>query len=221
MKGNTLSYDAGNLEQLISNLIRIGVVVGVDLDAPAVTVDAGGMLSDWLPWGAGRAGAVRKWSPPTIGEEVLVFSPYGDMTQAVIIMALYQDTFPAPSNSATVEMTQYPDGSTVSYDSASNTLTVDVAASGNVIVNCQHATVNSDVDINLNTPDTFCSGNLTVAKMLTYQGGMTGSNSTGGPTGVITGSITVVGGEITVDGIGHKSHHHVEHDGPSTGSAVG
>jgi phage baseplate assembly protein V len=214
-----LSYDAGNQESLISNIFRIGVVVGIDLANALVTVDAGGMLSDWLPWCATRAGAIRKWSPPTAGEQVLVLSPYGDMTQAVIIMSLYQDAFPAPSSSATVEMTQYPDGSTVAYDSASNTLTVSVAAAGNVIVNCQHATVNAATDIHLNTPDTFCSGNLTVAKMLTYQGGMTGSNSTGGATGVIHGNITVTGGEITVDGIGHKSHHHIEHDGPSTGAA--
>lgn len=212
-----MSYASGEHERLISNLIRIGVITSVDLVNARATVDAGGVPSDGLPWLAMRAGTTRTWSPPTIGEQVVVLSPYGDMANGIILLGLYQDAHAAPSAGADINNTTYPDGSTVEYDSASNTLTVNVAAAGNVIINCKIATVNAETSVTLDTPEAVCTGNLTVQKKLTYLGGMAGSNSGAGATAVITGGMTLTGGDVVVDGIGVKSHHHVEHDGPPTG----
>ena len=103
----------------------------------------GGLTTDWLPWITRRAGETRTWSAPRPGEQVLVLAPYGDLAQAVVLPALYQDAHPVPAARQDIERITYPDGSTVDYDSAQGQLTVTVAAAGRVVVNCQAATINA------------------------------------------------------------------------------
>ena len=56
--------------------------------------------SDWLPFLAAGAGAVRVWMPPTVGTQVLVICPSGDTVSGVILQALYSNDAPAPSGDA-------------------------------------------------------------------------------------------------------------------------
>lgn len=105
---------------------------------------------------------------------------------------------------------------------------VDIDPSGNVALQNNgnlSATVGGNVTgdvtgtVTLNAPaGTTINGPLTVNGLLTYTQGMAGSGGSGA-TATIAGNITVTGGEVTVDGIGVKEHHHIEHDGPSTSSA--
>ncbi|WP_162019295.1 hypothetical protein [Undibacterium crateris] len=72
-------------------------------------------------------------------------------------------------------------------------------------------------DILVECPKTKFTGAVEVDGLLTYKGGMAGSGSAGGGASArINGSIEVTGGDVLVDGIGTKSHHHDEHDGYST-----
>ena len=80
------------------------------------------------------------------------------------------------------------------------------------------ATVNAADGIELVTPLVHCSANLTVEGAIVGKGGMAIS---GGSGATVSGNVTVTGGDVKADGIGLKSHHHVEHDGPSTGTGVG
>ena len=156
-------YSLGELSRQIANMIRVGEITELDFDdseAPRVKVEVSGFPSDWLPWSAGRAGASRKWSPPSVGEQVIIVAPYGDLGQAMIIGSLFSASMPAPDTSATRETVAYPDGSTVSHDSETNTLTVTVAGAGNVVVNCQQGTINADESLTFNTPDAHFTGNL-------------------------------------------------------------
>ncbi|BBQ26440.1 phage baseplate assembly protein V [Aeromonas sp. WP2-W18-CRE-05] len=118
-------YSIGELSRQIANLIRVGEVIDKDFsdpDAPRVKVAVSGFESDWLPFGADRAGHTKTWSPLSVGEQVLILSPYGDLGQAVIVCSLYSESNPAPSSGDNVEKTVFHDGSTVSYDSVSHTL---------------------------------------------------------------------------------------------------
>ncbi len=187
-----MSYELGELQRLLANMIRVGTVAELDEAKARVKVKAAGLTTDWLPWGTGRAGSTRTVSMPSVGEQVMVFSPYGDTAQGVVGFSLYQDAHPSPSNTKDKETTIYPDGSTVEYDSASNTLTVTVAGSGNVVVNCKAATVNAETSATLNTPTTTCTGNLVVEGSITYGQGMTG---TGGAE--INGDFAAQGGAFT------------------------
>lgn len=186
------AWAQAEIERLLANLIRVGVVAELDEAEARVKVRVGGLLTDWLPWLTGRAGATRTWSAPRPGEQVLVLSPYGDPSQAVAMPSIYQDAAPAPAASKDVERVVFPDGSIVEYDSASNTLTVTVAGSGNVVVNCKQATINASDSVTLNTPQTTCTGKLTVEGLLTYMAGMVGSGGSGA-SAAITGNVSITG----------------------------
>lgn len=187
-----MSFEQVELQRQLANVIRVGRVVELDEAAARVKVSTSGITTDWLPWGAARAGTTRSTSMPSVGEQVVMFSPFGDTAQAVVGFSLYQDDHPAASTSKDKHATIYPDGSVVEYDSASNTLTVTVAGSGNVVVNCKTANVNAQDSVTLNTPETTCTGNLVVAGGITYGQGMTG---TGGAT--INGDFAAQGGAFT------------------------
>ena len=215
-------YDLSETYRKLAAMIRFGTVAEVDVANARVTCNVGGLTTDWLPWHAGRAGTTRRWSAPTAGEQVIVFAPGGDTTLGFVMPGFYQDAHPAPSGSADVDMTQYPDGSTVQYDSASNTLTVNVTGNGNVVVNCKVATVKADDSVTLDTPlvhatkDFQIDGNLGVTGAMAVQGqGASGAVST------FAGTIQVTGGDVKADGIGLKTHTHTDPQGGTVGPAQG
>jgi phage baseplate assembly protein V len=153
-------------ERVLANLIRLGTVSEVDAATARVKVQIGDDVeTDLVHWAASRAGSTRKWSCPSVGEQVLVFCPFGDLAQAIPALSLYQDAHPAPSGEANVERVAFPDGSLVEYDSASHTLTVSVSAAGNVIVNAASVVINS--------PQTTLTGHVTVQGLLNCPGGIT------------------------------------------------
>jgi phage baseplate assembly protein V len=122
-------YSLGELSRQIANLIRVGEVTETDFtdpDAPRVKVAVSGFESDWLPFGAKRAGSTKTWSPLSIGEQVVILSPYGDLGQAIIVCSLYSSANPAPASSGSLEKETYPDGTTISYDSASHTMNATI-----------------------------------------------------------------------------------------------
>lgn len=201
-------------ERILANLIRVGVVTELDEAGARVKVDAGGLDTDWLPWLTMRAGATRTWSAPRPGEQVLVLSPYGDPAQAVALPALYQDDHPPPASSKDVEHAVFPDGSTVDYNSATNTLEVTVAGAGNVVVNCKQATINAADHVTLNTPQTTCKGKLTVEGLFTYLAGMVGSGG-GGASATINGNVAINGASLKHNGkdVGSTHTHREQGDG--------
>lgn len=123
-------YDLGELQRQMANLLRVGKVVELDAVNARVKVSAAGLVTDWLPWGAGRAGQTRQWSPPQVGEQVIIASPYGDLSQAVVMGSLFQDGSPAPAASKDQETTVYPDGAMQDYNSAGSAYTLQVPAGG-------------------------------------------------------------------------------------------
>lgn len=123
-------YDIGELQRQISNLFRIGKVKELDEANARVKLDVSGLTTDWLPWGAARAGKTKNWSAPQIGEQVMMASPFGDMGQAVIIGSLFSDENPAPAASKDQETTVYPDGASIDHNSASHVTTVALNSAG-------------------------------------------------------------------------------------------
>lgn len=209
-------FALAEIERTLANMLRVGVVHQLDEAGARVTVDLGEVVTDWLPWVTMRAGATRTWSAPRPGEQVLVLSPYGELSQALVLPAIYQDAHPAPAASRDIERTIYPDGSVVEYDSGTRALNVTVG-SGSVTINCATVTVNASDSITLNAPATTCTGTLTVQGRLTYQAGMTGE---GGAS--IAGNVAVAGGLAnngTDVGAGHR-HAGVEQGDKTSGPPV-
>lgn len=216
------NYDMTEMNRALSNLIRVGNIRAIDAANARVRVAFGGCVSDWIPWGTSRAGNRRDWTMPNVGEQVIVFAPFGDPTQAVVGPSIFQDDFSAPATSADKDVTVFPDGTTFEYDSATNTYTQTIAGSGNWVFNLKNAQINTETatvtaenSVTLDTPETTITGNLTVEKNLTMGGG---SN-----TATFNGSVEFVGSSVKHNGknIG-DSHQHsgVQTGGGNTGAPV-
>lgn len=202
-----MSYDLAEMHRMLMNMIRIGSIKAVDVGNRRVKVTTAGLTTDWIPWGTARAGKTRNWSAPNIGEQVVLFSPFGDMTQAVAGPSIYQDDFDAPADSADRDTILFPDGSTIDYNSETNTYSVNIVGSGLVAINCVNATITAVEKVTLDTPDTMVTGNLTVAK--SFQMGSEGGTAT------MKGNVAITGGSLTHNGKNIGSTH--QHSGVQTG----
>jgi phage baseplate assembly protein V len=218
------------LDRRLGNLVRMGTITELDQANARVKVDLGDSTTEWLPWVTARAGATRTWSAPRPGEQVMVLAPSGELAQGVVLPSIFQDAHPAPSNTQDVEHTEYPDGTTVDYNSATNTLTVTVAAAGNVVINCKHATVNADQDatvttqlatvnastkVELATPLVHCTQALTVEGLITGNGGLSVS---GGSGAVVDGDFRAQNGAFTHNSKNVGSTH--THTGVQSGGGI-
>lgn len=113
--------NAAELLRLIQNLIRFGAIAEVDHGAPgerlpAVRVRSGDLLTGWLPWASGRAGTTRDWNPPTVGEQVMILSPGGDLANGVAMPSLFQFSAQPPTNDPGKISREFPDGGLIEYD---------------------------------------------------------------------------------------------------------
>lgn len=144
-----------DLARRVANGVRFGVISAVDHAAARVRVTSGEIVTAWLPWATGRAaGPKRRWDPPAVGEQVVVIAPGGDLTQAIVIPGVYQDTAAAPSDSPDKDTTLYGDGALIEYDRASHTYTLDVPASGKIILKCGATTLEiSNAGVVLTAPN--------------------------------------------------------------------
>lgn len=111
-----MSFELADLQRRLANLIRVGVVAELDEAAARVRVKAGGITTAWLPWLTTRAGGDRSWWAPEPGEQVLLLAPSGELAQAVVMPAIYQDAHPAPADVRSVRRVEYQDGTVVEYD---------------------------------------------------------------------------------------------------------
>lgn len=128
-----LIFRVAELERQIKNIVRPAVVSEVDAAEARARVefgkDADGepVLSGWLPWLAPAAGGRRVWRAPSVGEQVLVFAPGGELFPAAILPGIFYDDFPAPESSIEREVTIWPDGSSAAFDGAGPTLSIQAA----------------------------------------------------------------------------------------------
>ena len=151
-----MNADLSDLLRLLQNLIRLGTIA--EVKGAKARVRLGPTLTtEWLNWATRRAGSTRTWSAPTVGEQVIVFSPGGDLTRGIIVPALYSQAFDAPESSDSIHTTHYPDGAVVQYDHAAHALTATLPGGT--------ATITAD-KVTSNAPSTICTGDLTIMKNL-------------------------------------------------------
>ncbi|BAV65754.1 phage baseplate assembly protein V [Sphingobium cloacae] len=121
-----------DIEQQLGDLARIGTVASVDHAARTCTVETGDIVTGPLPWMAVRAGRMTIWSPPSVGEQVLLICPEGDTEAGIILPGLYSDDNPAPSDSADEVVIAFEDGARLSYDMAAHGLSATLPEGGTV-----------------------------------------------------------------------------------------
>jgi phage baseplate assembly protein V len=137
--------DIATLARLLENLIRFGTIEAVQMQPPRVKVKSGNITTTWLPWLALRAGADREWDPPTIGEQVMLLSPSGNLAQGIALTGLFSDLITANGDREGLHRRTYRDGAVIEYDSIAKHLratlpgTAEVTAQGNVSLTTQAA----------------------------------------------------------------------------------
>ncbi|MDO4235622.1 phage baseplate assembly protein V [Pseudomonas sp.] len=122
--------DLATLARLLENLIRFGVIAAVQMEPPRVQVTTGKLTTAWLPWLALRAGADREWDPPTIGEQVMLVSPSGQLANGIAVTGVFSDHIPANGNREGLHRRTYADGTVIEYDSVAHHLNAILADGG-------------------------------------------------------------------------------------------
>lgn len=143
-----------------SALIRVGTVASVDLAGARCTLRVGDPDEDEietpaLPWLMGRAGGTRIWSPPSEGEQAVLFCPEGDIAAGIILTGLVRDSFPAAGDGLE-ERIIFADGALLAYDPEAKKLTAILPAGSTAEISCDeiHITGNLTIDGDLNLTGT-------------------------------------------------------------------
>ena len=203
------------LSRRLENMIRIGTVAAVDHAAHRVRVQSGALLTDWLKWRTARAGATRTWCPPTVGEQVMILSPSGELANGIVLPSIFSDAHDAPSDAPDLHLVEFPDGARIAYDHAAGALTV---------TGIKTAVVQAAESITVDTPLTHITGAvqidgpLTVDGLVTYRNGMSGTGGANGNAITITGDVSHSDGSLSSNGIVLHTHTHTDPQGGSTGA---
>ncbi|MGF6474765.1 phage baseplate assembly protein V [Pantoea dispersa] len=173
--------------RLLRNLIRIGTVSAVNLDAGLCRVDTGNNTTGWLHWLTARAGKTRSWNAPSVGEQVLVLCLGGELDTGFVLPGVYSDASAAPSASADALHWSFPDGAVIEYEPATGAL----SATG-----VKTATIKAAVKILFDSPEVECTALLKTAQLEVTQGGR------------MSGDIEHVGGKFSSNGVVVDDHDH-------------
>lgn len=195
-----MEAELSELRRLIGNIIRLGTISGIDYANTAVRVKTGENNTDWLQWGTRRAGNVKEWDPPSIGEQVVIVSPGGNLAAGIVYPALYSDDNPTPSSSPTLHKRVYPDGAVIEYEFASHRLLASLPG-GTATVKADQVT--SDAPLTQCTGDLIVAGNVIVGKTLSVRG----TDSSGASTS-LAGKLSV-SEDVVVKGISYILHRHL------------
>lgn len=201
--------DINDIIRRIENIVRAGTVVAVDLVNARCRVQSGGLTTAWLSWYSCRAGTVRRWSPPSVGEQCIVLSPGGETAAGVVLYGINSDAHPAPDDAPAVDSATYADGATISYDQSSHTLKASLPAGGIAEISAPAQITLRSQNIVLDAELTSITGMLNVQKLLTFLGGMSGRAAAGSGAGSAAEIIgTIKADEVLAGDISLRGHHH-------------
>lgn len=135
-------------QSALTDNLRIGKVIEIDLEYRVARVSIGDMLSGWIEFATARAGKTKVWLPPSVGEQVEIISPDGDLEGAYIGQSLYSDANPPPSNKPGAFIL-FEDGTFISYDPETHELEAILCAGGKATITAPAGlTINGDVTVN-------------------------------------------------------------------------
>jgi phage baseplate assembly protein V len=152
----------------LSETHRLGTVIELDLTEALARVEIGDLESDWIPFASACAGETKSWLPPSIGEQVVVTCPDGDLEGGYIGASLYSDANPAPSDKPG-GLLKFSDGAVLSYDPETHALDVTLPAGGEItLTGPEHVTINAASGATINA-----AAGLTINGDVTLNGTLT------------------------------------------------
>jgi phage baseplate assembly protein V len=191
----------------MSDLLRFGTISEVQGDKARVKL-AEKLVTDFLPVLQFANSYKQKWEPIRPGEQCFVLPNLGDINSGLIIRGVYFDKLPAPGTSDKEEITIYEDGTSISYNTESKTLTVSLAKDATIgitgdanitvggALNVTAQTANVEATKATVTAETEHKGNITVDGIITATGVIGTTVTVGGASGA---KLSASGGEFTID----------------------
>ena len=153
MSERHLHQDMTDAERRLSNVVMLGQVAELDAKTARVRVQAGPILTAWLPFATVRAGPDRTWHAPEPGEQVVLVAPGGDLNQAVVVGSLYRDAYPPPADSADISRTEWKDGAALAYDRQLHHWRLSVPGGGKIVLEVGPSKIEmSDAGIKITGP---------------------------------------------------------------------
>ena len=185
--------------------LRFGFVTALDKSGCRVRVqfpDLDGLESYWLPVLRPKTHRDKYYCLPDVGEQVACLLD-GAGEEGVVLGAVFGERDPSQGGGPEVLSIVFGNGDVLRHDRADGSWFMQCA--GPVTVEAGGPVVVKAPSVTLDTPQTTCTGNLTVQKALTIQGGGGGTSTT------ITGNVSVNGsinasGSI-IDAGGNTNHH--------------
>lgn len=189
-----------DINRRLENMLRLGTVQ--EVKQGYCRVKTGNLVLDWRPYWTQRSGTAKTSWRPSVGEQVLIFSPGGDFHGALIGPAFYSDENDQPDEHETRDYVEYPDGAQIIYDPE----TSELIAQG-----IKTALVQASEKVTVDCPETETTGNLTVKGNLEVDGEslLKGANT-------MKAGTTITGG-AEIDGINFGAHIHTGDSGGKTG----
>ena len=86
-----------NNQDDLGDVLQFGIIKSVDLEAYKAICEIGDIETPPLEWLA-PTGAIKIFCPPTVGEQVLIASPDGDINGGVILGAVFSTRNPPPTS---------------------------------------------------------------------------------------------------------------------------
>lgn len=182
-------HTSAETERLFGNLVREGQVDSVDLEAGKVVVRFGEETTppiDWMMW----TGDVSIWMAPTVGQQVSVICPEGDVERAYVEGGLPSSEMAPLFLGATVGI-RFKDGALITYDPEAKKL--DLKLTGEAVITAPEGvkvlaetTIEGDVSI---------KGAVSIEGDVSVEGGLVASKKIEGKQDVIAAGIS---------GKGHK-----------------
>ncbi|WP_208438645.1 phage baseplate assembly protein V [Bartonella grahamii] len=122
-----------DLKRRVANMVVVGKISHVDHKNARYRITSGNLVSDWIPDTQARAGKTRSYEGRDVGEQVIVLSSSGDLSQGVIVGSLHTDANQA-ADKGSIHRTIYPDGTSLEYDDEQNTYGIHIKSGGKFIL---------------------------------------------------------------------------------------
>lgn len=121
-------------DSLAGNMLRLGTVASVDVAQARCTVRlAEDAVTGPLPWLARASTGLAVWAPPSVGEQVAVLCPDGELAAGLVLPGIYSTANPAPAETDTYSL-HFGDDALIRYDPETAELTISLPAGGKVSI---------------------------------------------------------------------------------------
>jgi phage baseplate assembly protein gpV len=155
-----MSFAQAELDRRLANIVQLGRIIEIDSAAMRARVQIGDLTTPMIPVSQLASGTIRLHWMPSVGEQVVVYAPSGEIGAAFVQGSVPQN------GSAVAQDAAHP---TIDLGGGTLVITGDLTITGNI-------TVTGRIDV---TEDVTATGISLVSHV---HGGVTpGGGTTGGP----------------------------------------